>query len=203
MDSFCRWRILVTRDLLSLLDHLVPLAPVDHLVLMVPVDHLVQVDHLVLTVPAVDHPATHPDLLSSRAQALEQAAQARVRWTPTTWSRRTEASGFGPRSARSGSGRLREEPSRFVLHIITLAPFSEAIIGRINTISPPGSGRCPGLWLIGLRLDDVAKWDLGSQDLLLVFPHSNQLEERRAGRSRHRGCSAWRRRRRTRPPWKQ
>ena len=150
----------------------------------------------------MDHPATHPVLLSSRAQALEQLAQARVRWTPTTWSRRTEASGFGPRSARSGSGRLREEPSRFVLHIITLVAFSEAIIGRINTISPPGSGRCPGLWLIGLRLDDVAKWDLGSQDLLLVFPHSDQLEERRAGRCRHRGCSAWRRRR-TRPPWKQ
>merc|ERR1711971_484186 len=117
------------RDLPSLLDHLVPLAPVDHLVPLVPVDHLVQVDHLVpvdhlvLTVPAVDHPATHPDLLSSRAQALEQAAQARVHWTPTTWSRRTEASGSGPRSARSGSGRLREEPSR-------LRPLSRTLAHR-------------------------------------------------------------------------
>ena len=107
MGLFCRWRILVTRDLPSHLDHLVHTVPVDHLVHTVPT-----ADHLVHMVPAVDHPATHPDLLSSRAQAREQPARAQVHWTPTTWSRRTEASGSGPRSARSGSGRQRQEPSK-------------------------------------------------------------------------------------------
>ena len=101
MDLVFRWRILVTKDLPS---HL------DRLVLMVPVDHLVHM------APAVDHLVTHPDLLSSPAQAREQPAR-RVRWTQTMWSRRTEASGSGLRSARSGSGRQRPEPSRFVLHI--------------------------------------------------------------------------------------
>ena len=96
-----RWRILVTRDLPS---HL------DHLALMVLLDHLVH------TAPAADHLATHLDLLSSPAQAREQPVR-RVRWTQMTWSRRREESGFGPRSARSGSGRQRLEPNRFVLHI--------------------------------------------------------------------------------------
>ena len=81
MDLFSRWRILVTKDLPSHLDHLVPTA---------------LVDHRVHTAPAVDHLATHPDLLSSPAQAREQPAPP-ARWTRTTWWRRTEESGSGPR----------------------------------------------------------------------------------------------------------
>ena len=189
MDLVFRWRILVTKDLPS---HL------DRLVLMVLVDHLVHM------APAVDHLVTHPDLLSSPAQAREQPAR-RVRWTQTMWSRRTEASGSGLRSARSGSGRQRPEPSRFVLHIsiFDMFPLYRSLYPSLSEslLCPPGSGSCPGLWLVGLWLDNVAQRHLGSQDLLLVFPHSDKLGEWRAGRCRHWGCSA--RRRRTRSSWKQ
>ena len=81
-----RWKILATKDLPS------------------PPARLAQVDLL----------ATRQVLLSNRAQALEQRARLQL-WTRTTWWRRRVASGFGLRRARNGSGRLRLEPTRFLV----------------------------------------------------------------------------------------
>ena len=94
-----RWKILATKDLPS------------------PPARLAQVDLL----------ATRQVLLSNRAQALEQRARLQL-WTRTTWWRRRVASGFGLRRARNGSGRLRQEPTRFVVCIILV--HISAIVSR-------------------------------------------------------------------------
>ena len=94
-----RWKILATKDLPS------------------PPARLAQVDLL----------ATRQVLLSNRAQALEQRARLQL-WTRTTWWRRRVASGFGLRRARNGSGRLRQEPTRFVVIVVHIS----AIVSRQN-----------------------------------------------------------------------
>ena len=99
-----RWKILATMDLPS---------------------HPARLAHVGLL-------ATRQVLLSNRAQALEQRAPLQL-WTRTTWWRRMVASGFGPRPARNGSGRLRQEPTRFVLCIIVL--HISAIVLRQNFLT--------------------------------------------------------------------
>jgi hypothetical protein len=153
-----RWRILVTKDLLS---HL------DRLVLMVPVDHLVHM------APAVDHLVTHPDLLSSPAQAREQPAR-RVRWTQTMWSRRTEASGSGLRSARSGSGRQRPEPSRLRQLSRTLA--RRTLAGQccptaLGLAKPP-----PGLPTLR-QARGVASWEVSALGLFCQAEENKVIME--------------------------
>merc|ERR1719397_351015 len=159
-------------DLPSHLDHLVPLAPVDH---------------LVHTVPAVDHPATHPDLLSSRAQAREQRAQARVHWTPTMWSRRTEANGSGPRSARSGSGRQRPELSRLrqlsrtLAHRIPAGRWCQTALGLARP--PPGlptlrPARGAGSWEVsapGLCCLEVEEENTATMEATTLDGSLNQM----------------------------
>ena len=96
-----RWKILATMDLPS---------------------HPARLAHVGLL-------ATRQVLLSNRAQALEQRAPLQL-WTRTTWWRRMVESGFGLRPARNGSGRLRQEPTRFVLCIILV--HISAIVSRRN-----------------------------------------------------------------------
>ena len=96
-----RWKILATMDLPS---------------------HPARLAHVGLL-------ATRQVLLNNRAQALEQRARLQL-WTRTTWWRRMVESGFGPRPARNGSGRLRQEPTRFVLCIILV--HISAIVSRRN-----------------------------------------------------------------------
>ena len=86
-----RWKILATMDLPS---------------------HPARLAHVGLL-------ATRQVLLSNRVQALEQRARLQL-WTRTTWWRPRVESGFGLRPARNGSGRLRQEPTRFVLCIIVV-----------------------------------------------------------------------------------
>lgn len=85
--------------------------------------------------------ATRQVLLSNRAQALEQRAPLQL-WTRTTWWRRMVESGFGPRPARNGSGRLRQEPTRLTQLLKTLA--HQTLVGRCCQTERGLARRPPG-----------------------------------------------------------